>query len=283
MVSTPMPVVNAETPARGELTGSLDARVFSTWRDVLKYPLQLFFIGVFFLLGFAVSAAAPILFLVLGKARAVRIGSRIPPALFRFFLRVVDWAGVLRVRFEDCEPFRDMSGVIVAPNHPGLMDAIVLMTLVPRPICIMRAGLKNNPCIGGAARLAGYITNDRGASVIRQCQSKLASGDNLLIFPEGTRTRSGARGVNPFKGGFALTAVLSGAPIQTVFIERSGVYLGKEKGMLSVAHLPIEMTIRPGEVFHALPGESAKELSLRLETYFRAHLANTDDGIRLRA
>ncbi len=170
----------------------------------------------------------------------------------------------------------------MAPNHPGLLDAVFLMAILHRPVCIIRAGLMRNPCFAGTAWLAGYITNDRGAGLIRQCQVKLAAGDNLLIFPEGTRTRSHAHGVNSFKSGFALAAVLTGAPIQTVLIERSGVYLGKETSLVSAARIPIEMTIRPGEVFHARPGESAKELSARLETYFRARLANTDDGVRLR-
>jgi 1-acyl-sn-glycerol-3-phosphate acyltransferase len=164
-----------------------------------------------------------------------------------------------------------------------LLDAIFLMAKVPRSVCIMRAGLRHNPCIAGVAWVAGFITNDRGSGLIRQCQAKLADGDNLLIFPEGTRTRADARGVNAFKSGFALAAVLSGAPIQTVLIERSGVYLGKETSLVAAARIPIEMTIRLGEVFHARPDESAKELSLRLETYFRARLANTEDGVRLRS
>ena len=146
----------------------------------------------------------------------------------------------------------------------------------------MRAGLIRNPCMTGAAWIADYIKNDRGSGLIRQCQKKIISGDNLLIFPEGTRTRAQARGVNPFKSGFALAAVLTGAPIQTVFIERSGVYLGKGTSLAAAARIPIEMTISVGDVFHALPGESAKELSARLEAYFRERLANTEDGIRLR-
>ena len=279
---TPMPIVNAETSARGELTSSLGARAIPRWRDVRNYVLQIASVALFFFLGFAISVAVPVFYLTLGRRRSLRAGVRILPALFRFYTGWLQWAGLFRVRFEGREQLEKISGAIVAPNHPGLLDAIFLMAVVPRPVCIMRAGLKYNPCIAGAAWLAGYITNDRGSGLIRQCQSKLAAGDNLLIFPEGTRTRSDARGVNKFKSGFALTAVLTGAPIQTVLIERSGAYLGKETSLVSAARIPIEMTIRLGEVFHARPGESAKELSARLEMYFRERLANTDGGVRLR-
>lgn len=280
---TLMPTVNTETPAGGELARSLDARAFPRWQDIRNYALQLASLVIFFSLGLGVTVIAPILRLTLGNDRSLAVGRRIMGALFRFYAGWLQWTGLFRVRFERCEQLEQLSGAIVAPNHPGLLDAIFLMARVPRPVCIIRAGLMRNPCIAGTAWLAGYIKNDRGAGLIRQCQVKLAAGDNLLIFPEGTRTRSSARGVNSFKSGFALTAVLTGAPIQTVFIERSGVYLGKETSLISAARIPIDVTIRLGEVFHARPDESAKELSSRLETYFRARLANTDDGVRLRS
>lgn len=280
---TPMPTVNTETPAGGELTRSLGTGVIPRWQDIRNYVLQLASLALFFSLGLGVTMIAPVLRLTLSDGRSLAMGRRLMAALFRFYAGWLQWTGLFRVRFEGSEELGKLRGAIVAPNHPGLLDAIFLMARVPRPVCIIRAGLMRNPCIAGTAWLAGYIKNDSGASLIRQCQVKLAAGDNLLIFPEGTRTRSNARGVNSFKSGFALTAVLTGAPIQTVLIERSGVYLGKETSLISAARIPIDVTIRLGEIFHARPGESAKELSSRLEAYFRARLANTDDGVRLRS
>jgi 1-acyl-sn-glycerol-3-phosphate acyltransferase len=277
-----MPTVNAETPPRGELTHALGARAFPRWRTVRNYALQLVSIVLFFSLGLGITIVAPFIRLFCGR-RARAIGQEFVRAVYRFYTGWLQWSGMFRIRFEGCERLQGLRGAIIAPNHPGLLDAIILIGKVPRAVCIMRAGLMRNPCLAGAAWLAGYIKNDRGAGLIRECQQKIADGDNLVIFPEGTRTRARARGVNSFKSGFALAAVLSGAPIQTVFIERSGVYLGKETSLVSLACIPIELTIRIGEVFHARPGESAKELSARLETYFRERLANTDDGVRLRS
>ncbi len=280
MVSTSMSLSNAETPAAGRSLVESD-RMWPGWTDVRNYALQLVSLAIFFCGGLIITIVAPLLRLALG-ARALPVGRRIMQRLFRSYADWLQWAGLFRIRFEGGERLETLQGAIVAPNHPGLLDAIFLIGRVPRAVCIMRAGLMRNPCFAGAAWLAGYITNDRGAGLIRECRQKIEAGDNLLIFPEGTRTRCHARGVNPFKSGFALAAVLTGAPIQTVLIERSGVYLGKETSLATAARIPIEMTIRAGEVFHARPRESAKELSLRLETYFRARLANTDDGVRLR-
>lgn len=278
-----MPLLNAETPVAGRsLTEPAGLRALPGWRDLRNYALQLISLAIFFGFGFLLTLASPLVRLLAGK-RSPIIGQRLIHALFRSFAAWLEWWGLFRIRYEGIERLRSLEGAIVAPNHPGLLDAVFLVGKMPRAICIMRAGLMQNPCFAGMARLAGYITNDRGAGLIRDCRQKLEAGDNLLIFPEGTRTRCHARGVNPFKSGFALAAVLTGAPIQTVLIERSGIYLGKETGLMTPARIPIEMTIRAGEVFHARPGESAKELSLRLESYFRSRLANTEDGVRLRS
>jgi 1-acyl-sn-glycerol-3-phosphate acyltransferase len=277
-----MPMSNVESSAAAELAPTLGSRGLPGWRDIRNYALQLVSLGIFFGCGLGVTLLAPVLRVALGRRRSLEVGRRFVRGLFVFFEWWLVRAGLFRIRYEGCASLDELEGAIVAANHPGLLDAVFLLPRIPRPVCIMRAGLMNHLSFAGAAWLAGYITNDRGPGLIRQCCRKLAAGDNLLIFPEGTRTRARARGVNPFKSGFALTAVLSGAPIQTVFIERSGVYLGKETSLAAAARIPIEMTIRVGEVFRAQPGESAKALSARLEAYFRAHLANTGDGVHLR-
>ena len=89
----------------------------------------------------------------------------------------------------------------------------------------MKAKIWDNPVLGGGARLAGYIRNDSPRGMVRQAASELRAGHSLLVFPEGTRTRS--RPVNRFKGGFALIAKRAGAPVQTVFIETDSPFLGK--------------------------------------------------------
>ncbi|MGH8046885.1 MAG: lysophospholipid acyltransferase family protein [Chthoniobacterales bacterium] len=278
-----MPMSNVETQAAGgELASHLNSKWRPGWRDVRNYLLQLASLAIFFGLGFFITIAAPVLRIVLGRERSLAAGRGIIHRLFKFYAEWLQRTRLFHIRFDDCAKLENLKGAIIAANHPGLLDAIFLTPKIPRPVCIMRAGLMNNLSFAGAAWLGGYITNDRGPGLIRQCCAKLSLGDNLLIFPEGTRTRSHARGVNPFKSGFALVAVLTGAPIHTVFIERSGVYLGKETSLAAAARIPIEVNIRTGEVFHAEPGESAKALSARLEAYFRGHLANTDEGVHLR-
>ncbi len=239
-----------------------------TVRGGCFYLVQLVCLGGFFGGAMVVSAVAPVVCLLGGR----EVGGRWLAGLFRGFVGLMRGTGFFEVRYSGTERLLDLRGAIVAANHPGLLDAIFLVGKIPRAFCIMRASLMRTWSFAGAARWAGYVTNDRGAGSIRQCQAKLKAGHNLLIFPEGTRTRAAARGVNSFKSGFALTSVLTGAPIYPVIIERSGKYLGKETGLLEPAEVPIRMSIRVGEVFRPREGETAKELSRRLEEYFREQL-----------
>ena len=108
----------------------------------------------------------------------------------------------------------------------------------------MRASLIESPFLGGAARLAGFVPNDKGPALIRHGIDKIRAGENLLIFPEGTRTV--AQAINSFKHGFALIAKKTDAPIQTVFIEREGRYLSKGIGLLSFARPPFRFRLHLG-------------------------------------
>ncbi len=265
----------AESPVATERS-LVDAREAgdSAWnwtvRRTWDYGMQLASLLYLFVGGVLVTLISPIVRIALGGRKGA--GAEWVAGLFRGYVRWLTWLGQFEVKYEGLEKVGDVRGAIIAANHPGILDAVFLISRVPRAACIMRASLMRNWAFAGCAKLAEYVPNDRGADSIRQCREKLAAGENLLIFPEGTRTWPGARGVNRFKTGFALTSVLSGTPIHTVLIERQGDYLGKGRNLWLPAVPPIRMTIRTGAVFAPREGESAKELSARLERYFRDEL-----------
>jgi len=200
--------------------------------------------------------------------------------LFGFWLRLNSRLGVFEIDFPDAWRLDRLSGTIIAPNHPSLLDAVILLSMTPNTVCIMRANLMRSPFLGGAAQLAGFVTNDSGPALIRQGVEKIHAGENLLIFPEGTRTGDGP--VNAFKNGFALIAARTGAPIQTVFIEREQRYLGKGIGLFTPAHLPIRYRLHLGDLIHPGQDENAHDLTARLESYFAGRLENTGEQICLR-
>ena len=243
----------------------------------LDYVRQMASTGMFFFLGIVSSPVCWILWKSAGHRISAISGQKFNRWLFRLYLRWMRATGTLRLDAQGMEALSEMSGTIVISNHPALLDVLLLTSLLPPTACVMRANLLKNPAMSGCALLAGYVTNDSGPALVRQGIEKIRAGQNLLIFPEGTRTVSGA--VNAFKEGFALIASRTGAPVQTILIEHPGRHLTKGVSLFSSAELPLRFTIRPGERFLPESGESAREFSLRLEAWFHCRLQNSDKGI----
>lgn len=107
--------------------------------------------------------------------------------------------------------------VIFMSNHESQLDPPVLIGTLPVPaVYIAKKEVKYLPFVGWAAWIAGVIFIDRrdrerAIKSIREATEEIRGGKNVVIFPEGTRSRTG--GMLPFKkGGFAL-ALDAGVPI----------------------------------------------------------------------
>lgn len=106
---------------------------------------------------------------------------------------------------------------IFMSNHESQLDPPILVAALPVPaVYIAKKELKYVPFIGWAGWAAGVIFIDRGdreraIRSIHDAARQIRGGKNVVIFPEGTRSRTGD--MLPFKkGGFAL-ALDAGVPI----------------------------------------------------------------------
>lgn len=107
--------------------------------------------------------------------------------------------------------------VVFMSNHESQLDPSILIANLPVPaVYIAKKEVKYMPLVGWAAWVAGMIFIDRGdreraIRSIRDAALQIRGGKNVVIFPEGTRSRTGT--MLPFKkGGFAL-AMDAGVPI----------------------------------------------------------------------
>jgi len=106
---------------------------------------------------------------------------------------------------------------IFMSNHESHLDPPLLMGAIPVPaVYIAKTGVKWMPFVGWAAWAGGMIFIDRGnnkkaALSMRRAAEEIKRGKNVVIFPEGTRTRDGRLGVLK-KGGFRLASE-AGVPI----------------------------------------------------------------------
>jgi 1-acyl-sn-glycerol-3-phosphate acyltransferase len=186
---------------------------------------------------------------------------------FRFYLDVLRLTGIVKLDLKALDALRDEHALIVAPNHPSMIDVVLIASRMPNLVCIMKASIWDNLLLGGGARLAGYIRNDAPVNMVRLAADAVSKGTPLLIFPEGTRTVTPP--VNEFKAGYGLIAKKARAPIQTVFIDTNCRFLGKGWPLFKLPEFPLIYRVELGARFEAQ--EDVKGLIAAMEEYYGQH------------
>jgi 1-acyl-sn-glycerol-3-phosphate acyltransferase len=156
-------------------------------------------------------------------------------SLFRLFFRLGGW------KLHNRENVPISGAVILAPNHVSLFDPPLVGCASPRRVTTMGkaelfdkkwCGLKIFPYI--IQHMATFPVK-RGAPdrrAIRRAQKVLQAGEALVLFPEGTRTRSGELGEGEI--GLAMIAHHTKAPIVPVYLKGTNAALSpiaKKKGV----------------------------------------------------
>ena len=173
---------------------------------------------------------------------------------FRFFIKMLCVLRLIKVRFEhferlSCEGSRP--GVILVANHPSLIDYVLIASRLEHINCVVKEALRHNFFLKGIVKATGYLANDDPEAFLQQGSACLAQGEDLLIFPEGTRT-SRQREFRLRRGAAAL-AVHSGRPLQVITITLSTEFLSKEKRWYHVPRTCPEYVLSVGEKLS--PGE----------------------------
>lgn len=227
-----------------------------------------FCLAVFGLSCLAWSLPASLIHLLLPKGWGRRFGQAGISHGFRWALWVMRMTGVLRADLRALDALRGEPGLVIAANHPTMLDAVLLISRLPRVVCITKAALWDSLFLGGGIRLAGYVRNDAPRDLIRDAVGAIRQGSQLMIFPEGSRTTHPP--FDPMHRGFAVMARNAGAPVQTVLIEAENPYLSKTWPLLRPPVLPLVFRVRLGQRFEV--GPDAQAFVVRLEQYFRAEL-----------
>ncbi|PLV62110.1 1-acyl-sn-glycerol-3-phosphate acyltransferase [Erwinia sp. B116] len=157
---------------------------------------------------------------------------------FRLFLRSARALGVLDYHIDNAELLRSERRCLVVANHPTLIDYVLLASAMPEADCLVKAGLQDNLFFCGVIRAADYLVNSHAETLLPDSQRRLAQGDVIIIFPEGTRSEPGM----PLKlqRGAANIAVRSGGDLRLVQIVCSQKTLNKQSRWY---HIPPEKPI----------------------------------------
>ena len=121
------------------------------------------------------------------------------------------------------------NGVLLCPNHSSNWDPILVALRLPvnyRLHIMAKVDLFKNPILAWILRRLGAFPVSRGSSDIQSVKTAMQaikSGDNLLIFPEGTTIHNGIGYVDGLpahaKGGVAVIGVRTGAILVPVFVD----------------------------------------------------------------
>ena len=211
--------------------------------------------------------ALPLFFLLPPRA-GTAIGRRGIMLGFRIYAWSLAVTRVYRLDIRDIDSLKGGPPLILAPNHPCLIDALLILTRHPNIVCVMKSALMRNLFLGSGSRLARYIRNDSSRQMVKESVAHLRDGAILLLFPEGTRTIRAP--VNCLVGSVGLIAKHANVPVQTLVIETDSPFLSKGWPLFRRPALPITYRVRLGKRFD--PPSDVEAFTMELDRYYRQAL-----------
>ncbi|MEO7994722.1 MAG: lysophospholipid acyltransferase family protein [bacterium] len=198
-------------------------------------------------------------------SRAMAAASRKSRPLYRFAQFLVSTYCRLchGLTMEGLEHVPATGGLLVIANHQSHLDPPLLGSICPRPIqWLAKAELFNKPFLSWLLPEFGQVPVAReagGGETVKTAVEILKQGLVLGVFPEGSRSRDGAR--QKAKTGAVAMAVLADVPLLPIYIS------GTRAAMPPGATLPIpgrKIHVRIGPPFRLdLPAEALEDVDRR--------------------
>ena len=135
----------------------------------------------------------------------------------------------------------DNKGQLIIANHPSLIDVVYLIALTPQTNCVVKHSYWRNPFTALVVRMAGYIPNAQSMTTLDACVNALQSGENVIIFPEGTRTTPNVP--MQLHRSTAQIALRAGVPLRPVIINNYPTTLTKQERWYHIAPRRVQYLI----------------------------------------
>ena len=110
---------------------------------------------------------------------------------FKFFVKIAIILGSIRLTVENKDALTSIRSKVVIANHPSLFDVVILFSLVPNADCIVKGELIQNKFLSLIIKNLYIPNNIPFDEQLEHAKKSMEDGNNLIIFPEGTRSKPG--------------------------------------------------------------------------------------------
>ena len=170
----------------------------------------------------------------------------------------------------------DNQRIILCSKHQSTWETFFFASRMSHPLAfVFKRELLLIPFFGWAMACLNMIHIDRGAKgdawnkVARMGEYLMDRGKWVIMFPEGTRSARGERGI--YKTGAARLAISTDASIVPIAVASAKCWPRKTFTFVSGC-VPVSI----GPMISPLPGESPSELMKRVETWIEREMLRID-------
>jgi 1-acyl-sn-glycerol-3-phosphate acyltransferase len=202
--------------------------------------------------------------------------------LFHWYMRVL---GLFERRLID-EAISDLprpsdgGPIVVVANHTTLVDVTAILSRFPHLCCVAKFQYAHNPLFGRVLRLCGFISAGNslssGVQALSDAEACLRDGQDVLIFPEGTRSPPGS--ILPFKRGAFELACRARVPVVPLFLQCAPSALTKDRPWFYQPDTTAKLIIEP--MAPTMP-EDAEFVAARLRDLVFARYAQRLSEVRM--
>lgn len=207
--------------------------------------LTIFCFIIFGVGGFIIgSLIFPIVILFTPSHKQRYVLSNIVHFSWILFVNLMSFLKLIKINVVHENALRNLKGTIIVANHPSLIDIVILISLIPNSVCIVKGELARNIFIRSIIKRIYILNNLEPSDFVTLATKILNDKLNIVIFPEGTRTDFSKTEYYLHRG-FAQIAIKAKAPILPVKIKAVPLILGKNQKWYDVGEKTSYYTITP--------------------------------------
>jgi len=157
--------------------------------------------------------------------------------------------------------------VIYVANHRSQLDGPIVLARLKKTGVLMKISyVRSNPAFASFVNYSNFISVDPSSldslnTAMKRCKALLSQGQNILVFPEGSRSRS-AR-LQPFKDLAFRLSIETNTPVVPIIVHTTYPIMAKIKNSLYPPEV-MRLTIRSLPQIHSQPGERPSDFANRV-------------------